>query len=71
MSKKSGEADIAFVQYHYVDCDPLPGEPSAAAKTRIYAALKSGKVPLPTFTLESGNGILAGWRREEAMKLDS
>ena len=24
--RKSSEADIGFVQYQYVDCDPLPGE---------------------------------------------
>jgi hypothetical protein len=71
MNKKSAESDIGFVQYHYVDCDPLPGESSVEAKARIYDELASGKVPPPTFTLESGNGILAGWRREKSVKLDS
>jgi hypothetical protein len=70
-NKKSTEADIAFSLFVCLDCDPKPGESSAEAKARHHRALHSGKVPLPTFEWESGNGVVALWRRAKSIKLDS
>jgi hypothetical protein len=70
-NKKSTEADIAFSSFVCLDCDPKPGESSTEAKVRHHRALHSGKVPLPTFEWESGNGVVALWRRAKSIKLDS
>ena len=70
-NKKSTEADIAYSSFVCVDCDPKPGESSTEAKKRHLEALHSGKVPPPTFHWESGNGVVALWRRVKSIKLDS
>jgi hypothetical protein len=69
-AKKSTEADIVFSRYVCVDCDPKPDESAADAKKRHRQSLYSGKVPPPTFDWESGNGVVALWRRTKSIKLD-
>jgi AAA domain len=69
MNKKPAKADMAFGQYQFVDCDPRNDESPAEAKERHRARLASGAVPPPTIIYESGNGLVALWRRDESVKL--
>lgn len=63
LNRKSREADIVACDYVSVDCDPRKDESADDAKRRIRAKLRSGVVPPPSIVYESGNGIVALWRR--------
>lgn len=60
LTTKARKPDIASVEYLHADLDPNAGESADAAKTRYREALK--KEPLPTFVIDSGNGLQCLWR---------
>jgi len=60
--KPKGE-HIAAAEFAHCECDPDKDETPDVAKARILHAME--QVPLPTFVVDSGNGIQALWRLAE------
>ncbi|MEY9234081.1 hypothetical protein ABIF68_002528 [Bradyrhizobium japonicum] len=61
---KSKKDDIASIVYLHADLDRAAGESADDARARHLVALKSGKVPLPSYVWSSGNGLAALWKLE-------
>ncbi|MDE5461327.1 AAA family ATPase [Bradyrhizobium sp. CSS354] len=61
---KSKKDDIASVVYLHADLDRAAGESADEARGRHLMAVKSGKVPLPSYVWSSGNGLAALWKLE-------
>gem|GEM_PF-3628401 len=67
--KKAKKPDIAALAYYHVDLDPQDGQPLAAERTRLRQGLESFKVQ-PSTLVDSGNGLGAFWRLNEAIPND-
>lgn len=61
---KSKKDDIGGIVYLHADLDRGAGESADDARERHLIALKSGKVPLPSYVWSSGNGLAALWKLE-------
>jgi putative DNA primase/helicase len=66
MAKKAAKADIASVEYIYVDADPNGNETPDQFKQRFLGALNGLR---PTFVVDSGNGIQLLLLLESALEL--
>jgi hypothetical protein len=69
LSKKPAKTDIAAVEYLLGDLDPRKDEKSEAAKARYLHQLNGAFEPKPTAIVDSGNGIQALWRLDQAIDL--
>ena len=54
----------------HADLDPADGETPEAAKARYLGQLENGFEPPPTWIVDSGGGIQAGWRMDEPIGLE-
>jgi hypothetical protein len=66
--KKAKKTDMAQVAYLHVDADPADGESPEAFKARLLPEVESFE-PMPTFTVDSGNGLQLLWRLEQPIEL--
>jgi RecA-family ATPase len=71
MSKKPKKADIVAVEYLHADLDPADGESPDDAKARYLGQLNGSFHPPPTWVVDSGGGIQAGWRLAEPIGLEN
>jgi hypothetical protein len=69
LSKKPAKTDIAAVEYLLGDLDPRKDEKSEVAKSRYLHQLNGAFEPKPTAIVDSGNGIQALWRLNQAIDL--
>jgi P4 family phage/plasmid primase-like protien len=69
MTSKAAKTDIAAIEFGLADCDPEPGETSAAAKERYQLAIKTQGLPHPSAIIDSGNGLQLLWRLDKPIKL--
>jgi predicted P-loop ATPase len=70
MSKKPKKADIVAVEYLHADLDPADSETPEAAKARFLGQFENSFEPKPTWIVDSGNGVQAGWRMDEPIGLE-
>jgi hypothetical protein len=70
MSKKPKKADVVAVEYLHADLDPADGETPEAAKARFLRQFENSFEPPPTWIVDSGGGIQAGWRMNEPIGLE-
>ena len=70
MSKKPKKADIVAVEYLHADLDPADGESPDDAKARYLGQLNGSFEPPPTWIVDSGGGIQAGWQMDEPIGLE-
>jgi hypothetical protein len=70
MSSKPKKVDIAAIEYLHADLDPAKDETPEAAKARYLEQLNGSFEPPPTWIVDSGNGIQAGWRLDEPIGLE-
>ena len=68
LSDKAAKTDIAAIEYVFADCDPNAGETSAQAKERYQSHLETFE-PVPSFVIDSGNGIQCLWSLTEPLGL--
>jgi hypothetical protein len=66
LSSKAKKEDVEALEYLHVDIDPRKGETWEAAKPRALKALEDFK-PSPTFIVDSGGGVQAFWRLDDAV----
>ena len=69
LSKKPKKTDIAAVEYLLGDLDPLDDEKSEDAKARYLNQLNGTFKPKASAIVDSGNGIQALWRLDQAIDL--
>jgi hypothetical protein len=69
MDKKPEKADIAAAEYLFADCDPREDESPADAKARYRETRAESGLPVPTFIVDSGNGLQMLWRLNEPINL--
>jgi AAA domain len=69
LSKKPSKTDIARVEYLLGDLDPRKHEKPEDAKSRYLQQLNGTFEPKPTAIVDSGNGIQALWRLDQAIDL--
>jgi hypothetical protein len=69
MSKKPAKTDIAAIEYLLADLDPLGNEKPEDAKARYLNQLNGTFEPKPSAIVDSGNGIQALWRLNQAIDL--
>lgn len=67
-SKKPTKADIATLEYLWVDVDPFAGEDLQAERARILAMLREAK-PEPSVIVDSGGGFQALWKLSEPLTI--
>lgn len=65
-NKKPTKADIAALEYLWVDVDPFAGDDLQAERARILAMLKDAK-PAPSVIIDSGGGFQALWKLSEPL----
>lgn len=74
IDKKATKADIARVEFLYVDLDPRAGEDLATERERIRkrlnGSLAADGIPTPSFIIDSGGGWQAFWRLAEPIELN-
>lgn len=68
VSKKPAKTDIAKIEYLFADCDPAADEQPYQAHARYLSECEK-KLPMPTFTLKSGNGLQFLWRLDISIEL--
>jgi Protein of unknown function (DUF3631) len=68
--KKPSKKDFIELDYCHADCDPDDGETPEDAKARYLNAIDEGKVPKPTFGVDSGNGVQFAWRLSPSKKFE-
>lgn len=66
LSSKAKKEDVEALEYLHVDIDPAKGEMPEQAKPRALKALEAFK-PHPTFVVDSGGGVQAFWRLDDAV----
>jgi len=69
VSKKTSKTDISAVEFLLGDLDPLDNEKSEDAKARYLDQLNGSFEPKPSALVDSGNGIQALWRLDQAIDL--
>jgi hypothetical protein len=69
MDKKPAKVDIAAIEYLPADLDPLDGEKPESAKARYLDQLNGTFEPKPSAVVDSGNGVQALWRLDQAIDL--
>lgn len=69
-SKKPSESEIEYVDYEFVDIDPLPGETPDHCQQRSRSALAQLPLP-PTLVWPTGYGVQAAWRIEDPVAINS
>ena len=67
--KKPEKDDITAVEFYHADLDPVGNETPEEAKARYLKLFDSGEVPVPTFLIDTGNGLQAIWKRAVAPPL--
>ncbi|SED73778.1 AAA domain-containing protein [Rhizobiales bacterium GAS191] len=67
--KKPEKDDITAVEFFHTDLDPVGNEAPDIAKARYLKLFDSGEAPVPTFLIDTGNGLQALWRRAVAPPL--
>lgn len=74
IDKKATKADIARVEFLYVDLDPRAGKDLASERERIRkrlnGSLAADGIPPPSFIIDSGGGYQAFWRLAEPIELN-
>ncbi|KQB31278.1 MULTISPECIES: DUF5906 domain-containing protein [Pseudomonas aeruginosa group] len=66
--KKPTKADIAALEYLWVDVDPFAGEDLQAERARILDMLRDAK-PEPSVIVDSGGGFQALWKLSEPLTI--
>lgn len=69
LSKKATKEDVLEAVAVWVDVDPKKGEDPAAARADAIARLMAYRVP-PSFVIDSGGGVQAGWLLDEPFPID-
>jgi hypothetical protein len=68
LSSKAKKADITSIAYLHVDADPDKGESPDAFKMRMADQFESLE-RIPTFCVDSGNGLQLLWRLEQPVEI--
>lgn len=69
LAKKASKEDVLEAVAVWVDVDPKKGEDPAAARADAIARLMGYRVP-PSFVIDSGGGVQAGWLLDKPFPID-
>ena len=70
MDRKPREKDIGEFRYAFIECDPIGNENAAQSIARHRTAIEKFETR-PTAVWDSGNGVVAAWRIDAPVTLNS